>query len=133
MTLEQKKAHILRCVELGMDFYKCCICAACTEAEVDLLSKDEKFKKEVKEKYILEEYNLLLKHNAALEIAKMKGNAKPIEWRLGLLDPKKYGNKIDIGLKGAMSVASFDIELTDDEEKEYRKRINDMFGENFIN
>ena len=94
-----KKDHILRCIDLGMDFYRSCVCSACTEEEIDLLNKDEEFQKEIKERYALQEYNFLMKHNVALEVAKNKGNSKPIEWRLGILNPKKYFPTCEIATK----------------------------------
>ena len=133
MTIGMKKDHILRCTDLGMDFYRSCVCSACTEEEIDLLNKDEEFQKEIKERYALQEYNFLMKHNVALEIAKNKGNSKPIEWRLGILNPKKYGPKIDIKSESFVGVTSFDVDLDPKEEAAYKKRIKDMFGNDFIN
>lgn len=93
MELKQKKEHVLRCIKLGMDIYKAYIVAECTEEEVDLLNNDDKFQNIIIQRQALQEYDLLLKHNVAMDLAEKKGNAKPIEWRLKILNPEKYDKK----------------------------------------
>lgn len=90
MELNQKKDCILRCIKLGMDWYESCIVAECTEPEIELLESDIAFQKLIEQKQAIQEYEWLLAHNVAMDIAKKKGNTKPIEWRLAKLNPNKY-------------------------------------------
>jgi hypothetical protein len=93
MTLEQKKEHILRCIKLGMELYRAELVAECTDEEIMLIEKDEIFMKKIQQRYALQEYELLLKHNTALDLAKSRGNATPIQWRLSKLNPSKWDSK----------------------------------------
>lgn len=134
MDIDSKKEHIMRCIDLGMDFFKSCLSSGCTDEEIEKLELDESFQKQVEIKYSLAEYNLLMKHNTALEVAKMKGNATPIQWRLDKLNPKKYGNKtsLDVNSKGKLDLFSFDIPLEKKQEIAYKQRMKDVFGEEFV-
>jgi len=93
MTFEQKKDHIIRCVKLGMELYRAELVSECTLEEIELLDKDKDFLKRIDQQYAIEEYALLTKHNVALEIAKTRGNASPIQWKLGKLNPKRWDSK----------------------------------------
>lgn len=95
MTLEQKKEHSLRCIKLGMDIADSLFIAECTDEEMDKLLEDEAYLNQVKLVQKLEEMALLKKHNIALQIGIQRGNTKPIEWRLGKLNARKWGPKIE--------------------------------------
>jgi hypothetical protein len=95
MELDQKKNHIIRCVKLGMQFYESALVATCTDEEIEVLSEDAAFQQKVKITQAIQEEQLLLKHDVALEIAKQKGNSKPIEWRLSKLN-KRYENSTKV-------------------------------------
>lgn len=93
MTLKQKRELVFTFIDLGMGLYEAYLCSSCTIEETELLDTDENFQREVKTKYALMEVNLLRKHDTAIDIAALKGNASPIQWRLDKLNPKKYGSK----------------------------------------
>lgn len=132
MSLETKKEYILQCMDLGMDFLKACLCSDCTEEEIETLENDSSFQRDIDIKIAISEKNLLRKHNTALEIAKTKGNATPIQWRLSKLNPDKYENKNPLELKGFLGVANFDVELDEEDNEKYKKRLKDVFGEDFV-
>jgi len=93
MTIEQKKEHILRCVKLGMELYRAELVSECTLEEIELIENDKLFLKRIEQQYAIEEYSLLTKHNVALNIAQSRGNASPIQWKLGKLNPKRWDTK----------------------------------------
>jgi len=93
MTLEQKKEHILRCVKLGMELYKAELISECTLEETELIEEDKLFLKRIEQQYAISEYELLTKHNTVLSLAESKGNAGPIQWKLGKLNPKRWDSK----------------------------------------
>ena len=93
MNLRNKKEHVLRCIRLGMDLYQAEILAECTVEEIEYLDKDEDFQLLVKQEAILEEYQLLEKHEIAMEIALSRGNTMAIQWKLEKLNPKKWGKE----------------------------------------
>jgi len=91
MTLEQKKEHILRCVKLGMELFKAELVAECAPDEIEAFEKDPVFMEDVERAYAIEEFNLLQKHQTALSIAIMSGRANPVQWKLGKINPKRWG------------------------------------------
>jgi len=93
MTLNQKKEHILRCIKLGMGLYKAQLVSECTELEIVLLEEDKVFLKEIEQQYAISEYELLIKHNTAIDISKSRGNANPIQWKLSKLNPEQWASK----------------------------------------
>lgn len=93
MELKEKKQHIIRCIKLGMSLFKAQLISECTDEEITILNNDEIFLNRIEQQYAIEEYALLLKHNSAIEIARDKGNANPIQWRLAKLNPDDWDSK----------------------------------------
>lgn len=132
MELVDKKEHILRCIDLGLSFFKSCLCAECTEEEIEILEKDTQFQKNIEIKKSISEYNLLRKHDTALEVAKMKGNATPIQWRLSILDPGKYGDRLSLDAREKVDLVKFDIPLDDKQKKDYEDRVMQALGKDVL-
>ncbi len=91
MELEQKKEHVIRCIKLGMTFDDSLFVSECTDKEMEELSKSEEFLHTIKLHQKLQEMDLLKQHNIAMEIAVTRGNTKPIEWKLGILNKNRWG------------------------------------------
>ena len=95
MNLIKKKEHILRCVRLGMELFRAELVAECTEKEIEKLEEDEEFRQQVEQHYALEEYNLLVKHNNAMNVAIMTGRTSAIQWKLERLNPRRWSSGED--------------------------------------
>ena len=93
MNLEEKKAHILRCTKLGMDFFSAALIAECTDEELNVLDNDSIFNHRILIGNAIEEERLLNKHNSAMTVAADKGQAAPIQWKLERLNPRRWGSK----------------------------------------
>ncbi len=93
MELEQKKEHALRCIRLGMSLEDSLFISECTVEEMDMLEQDDQFLTSVERQQKLEEMALLKQFNIASEIAVSRGSTKPLEWKLGLLNSKRYSSK----------------------------------------
>ena len=96
MELKQKIEHTIRCIKLGMTLEDSLFIAECTDEEMETLYTDEKFLHKVKLHQKIEEMNLLKQHNIAMEIATAKGNTKPIEWKLGIMNKNRWGSKLKV-------------------------------------
>ena len=70
--------------------------AECTDEEMEDLYTDEVFLRKVKLHQKLQEMDLLKQHNIAMEIATSRGNTKPIEWKLGILNKNRWGSKLQV-------------------------------------
>lgn len=97
MELQDRKEHVLRSIQLGLDLYSACILAGCTEEETELLEADQEFNKRVLYERKKEELALLRDHSTARGIAAEKGNTKPIEWMLEKLNPEQWGKAREAG------------------------------------
>ena len=69
-----------------------CILSICA---IDQDNNEYAFLNEAKDEALIEsgEYDLLIKHNTALEIAALRGTTNPIQWKLGKLNPKRWDSK----------------------------------------
>lgn len=92
MTFEHKKEHVLRCVRLGMELFRAQLVAECTPEEIERMESDPSFLAKVEQQYAVEEYDLLKKHSTAMEIAIAAGKTAAIQWKLGKLNPIRWGN-----------------------------------------
>ena len=93
MSLANKMEHILRCIKLGMELFKAEMVAECTPEEMEVIEKDEDFMVLVAQQYAMEEYDLLKKHSMAMEIATTRGNASAAQWKLGKINPGRWGSR----------------------------------------
>jgi hypothetical protein len=91
VELSEKKEHILRCIQLGMDVYSSQIIAQCTEDEVEKLKDDEEFNNKILFYQKLQERDLLKQHGEAALIAGLKGSTHAFEWILEKLNPERFG------------------------------------------
>ena len=96
VELNQKIEHAIRCIKLGMTLEDSLFIAECTDDEMETLYDDEAFLRKVKLHQKLEEMDLLKQHNIAMEIATSRGNTKPIEWKLGIMNNKRWGSKLQV-------------------------------------
>lgn len=98
MELDNKKNHIIRCIQLGMDVYSAEIIAQCTVEEMDQLSNDEDFNNQILFYQKYQEQELLQQHKEASLIAGLKGNTHGFEWMLEKINPDKFGRNGSIDL-----------------------------------
>lgn len=101
MTIQEKKAYILRLIKLGMEPYKVYMLTECTDAEVAALEADEPFQRQLTVEGYLIEKDLLDKLHSAIELNSAEGGTTEIRWLLERLSPKRFGNRttIDEGIK----------------------------------
>lgn len=111
MTFEQKKEHILRCVRLGMELYQAALMSACTPDEITILENDIEFKQKIEVQHALEEYDLLQKHNVAIETASFKGNASPIQWKLSRINKNRWDNGKESDTTSSINPSELTINL----------------------
>ena len=98
MTLLEKKEHIIRCIKLGMELFRAMLVAGCTEKEIELIEKDIEFNELVKQYHALEEYNLLMKHKTAMDVAAVSGRTNAIQWKLERINPDRWSTAEDKGI-----------------------------------
>ena len=96
MELNTKKEHIKRCVKLGMTRIDAYICSECSEKEIEELSLDIEFQKSLDVVEKVAEYELLMKHNNAMEIQLAEGKTKALEWKLAHTNPSRWESKKSI-------------------------------------
>ena len=91
MTLVNKKEHILRCIQLGMELFKAELVAECTEEEMDEIANDEHFAEIVEQYQAIHEYDLLTKHQTAMDIQISTGRSGAVQWKLEKINPGRWG------------------------------------------
>lgn len=92
-TISEKKDHIYNIVFTGLSLSRAFILAGCTPSEQDKIRRDKKFMSLIKYRYAEKELELLEQHDKAMAVAASKGITRPIEWRLAVLNPEKFGQK----------------------------------------
>ena len=126
MELADKKEHVFRCIQLGMDTYSSKIVAQCTVEEIEELEQDDAFNERVIFIQKLEERDLLQQHSEASLIAGTKGNTHGFEWRLERMNPDQYGKKPNsITVNQNVGV---NVELTEEEKKQFEENMNSVIG-----
>jgi hypothetical protein len=93
MELDEKKEHVLRFVKLGLDLYGACICAECTDEEIEVVESDPVFLKKVEVCNIIAEKDLLEKYEIAMRVATNSGKTEPIKWMLEKVNPNRWSDK----------------------------------------
>lgn len=111
MELEKKIEHVVRCVKLGMTLDDSLFLAECTDKEIETLYNSDEFLREIKLHQKLEEMNLLRQHNTAMEISASRGNAKPIEWKLGILNKNRWGSRLQVEGAGDLIPKTVNVTL----------------------
>lgn len=109
-----KKAHILRVLPLGIDFFTACTQAGLTLEEIEILEDDKDFKSEIDHVKGREEERLLnLYKEIAEERSKVKLDHTAIMDLLSLLNPNKYGNNKSIDADLENKLDSIEIIIPD--------------------
>jgi len=118
MTFQAKKEQIFRFFRLGIEIYQAEILAGCSVEEIELLDNDEHFKLQLQEEEILEEYELLEKHQDGMNIALKRGNTSAVQWKLEKLNPNKWGSqKQKVDVEFGKLVIKYEAVSPEDEEK----------------
>lgn len=91
MVSEERQEQVLNLIILGMSLPKSCYVVECSDDEIEWMQNDETFQRKMSCEKARLERDLLISHDRARAIAEQKGNTKPTEWRLRILDPEKYG------------------------------------------
>lgn len=116
--LEGKKARIASAISVGMSLSKAFIVSGCTIEECQYFEKDVSLQRILTFTTAKAELDILEQHKTARGIAASKGNAAPLQWMLGKLDPRWADNGTKSGLppdNGGRDI-EFDItKMTDDE------------------
>lgn len=92
-TLESKKTIALQAVKLGMDEEKALLFAEIDEEEMDLVKADTFFVRRLAHCVVQEEHDLLEQFDDVMEESAKKGFSSDIRWKLGILNPKRYGTR----------------------------------------
>ncbi len=127
MELVEKKEHIIRCIQLGMDLYSSQIISQCTEDELAQIEKDTTFNQEVLFTQKMQERDLLRQHSEASLIAGCKGNTHGFEWRLERMNPELFGKRPSSIVNVNQNV-SIDTELTEEEKKQFEENMKSIIG-----
>lgn len=95
-----------------MEYEKALILSECTDADELSLESDTLFQKELEVSLAQEEARMLQYHRKACQIAAMKGSTTGMQWKLGKMNPDKWGEKkIDVVLPSKLVIDSDDKEL----------------------
>lgn len=81
----------MRCVKLGMHWYRAAMVAECTEEEMEALEQSPEFQKKVNAREAIQEMQLLEKHKSAMDEAAIRGSAGAIQWKLERINPSRWG------------------------------------------
>jgi hypothetical protein len=90
---DKKRDLILRCVKLGMEWYRAALIAECTEEELEFIESDPTLLRKFKAYEAIEEMRLLEKHEIAIEEGIYKGNASAVQWKLERINPDRWSAK----------------------------------------
>ena len=91
MTIVQKKEHILRCVKLGMELFQAELVAECSVEDIDKIEEDKSFLREVKNYYAYAEFDLLERHETAMNNQLIEGKTSAAQWKLERMNPTRWG------------------------------------------
>lgn len=123
--LTDKQQKVLELVKLGMSMYKAQLIAGCDDDEMSSMNNDAYFSSRVELAKAHKEHELLNLHDEAIQNAIVRGDAKPIQWRLEKLDPEQYGKVVSTQLSGSLNTnltGNVNIDTLSDDEK---KSLND--------
>lgn len=109
MVPDEKRSLILRCVKLGMEWYRAALIAELTDEELEELENDTVFLRKVKSHEALEEMRLLEKHEDAMIEGVAKGNASAVQWKLERINPDRWsaksgGSAIPLDIGGEVTI-----------------------------
>lgn len=93
MNLDQKKEHVIRCVRLGMDLVSAALVAECTADELDEIESDETFIRLIDIYAAIEERDLIVKFNRAMEDELHSGKTHAVRWKLERVNPRRWGQR----------------------------------------
>lgn len=89
--LNKKRDLIIDAIQVGMGIGKAYIYAQCTSEEIEILQKDSAFQRRISYNYAQYEKDLLDLHSASMFLAAKRGNPGPTQWKLGKLNPSRWG------------------------------------------
>lgn len=91
--LASKKTIALQAIRLGMDEERALLFAEIDENEMAVVKEDNFFMQRLKHVALLEEHELLEKFDSVMEESAKKGFSSDIRWKLGIINPKRYGTR----------------------------------------
>lgn len=110
--LQSKKDFIINCIQLGMGFDKACIVAEIPKESIKQLREDSDLIRDIEVQEADHERRLLEKYNLVIDEAINRGNSKPLEWMLGIVNPERYSPKADVvPITGSLVITKDDKNL----------------------
>lgn len=94
MNYADKKRFVLEYIRLGVDFYDAALVHGCSDEEIESLSQDMEFERQVRIAKVDGEALLLRKLDDVMEFNAAKGISVEVRWKLEKMYPSKYGTKI---------------------------------------
>jgi hypothetical protein len=91
-TFEEKKQLVIRYLPLGMSLEDAMFYAEMTENEIERAQADEVFDRKVRYKLLSEQERLLKKFDEIIQNNAAENKSGDLLYKLGLLDPKRFGN-----------------------------------------
>ena len=76
---------------MGMELINAELVAECSIKEIEKIEKDKEFMDSVDRQYAVQEFELLKKHNMAMDIAVCRGQANAVQWKLGKINRQRWG------------------------------------------
>jgi len=105
MTLETKKKIIYNTIKTGMELKRAFLLAECSDEDIEQIESDEEFMTKIDKYQVYAERKMLELHAKACQIAATKGNTTGMQWKLGKLNPDRWGEKkTDILIPGKLVI-----------------------------
>ena len=93
MDIEGKKNHILRCVKLGMELLQAELVAECSVEDIEKIEEDKSFLRQVKNYFAYAEFDLLERHEKAMNNQLVEGKTAAAQWKLERINPRRWGKE----------------------------------------
>jgi hypothetical protein len=103
LTLEEKQQLVLRYIPLGMSLEDAMFYSEMTDEDIDATEADERFSLKTRRASLDEQHRLLSAFDDAMELNLREGKTGELRYKLGLLNPKRFGDisqKASSGEKG---------------------------------
>ena len=110
-TFEEKKQLVMRYLPLGMALEDAMFYAEMTEEEIERAQNDEVFERKVRYKLISEQERLLKMFDSIVENNAKESKSGDLLYKLGLLDPKRFGNTAQKAAAGAVPSGGIGINI----------------------
>jgi hypothetical protein len=128
IDLVHKKELVLRYLPLGMSLKDAMYYSEMTEDEIEECDLDENFQRKVRFKTLAEEERLLNMFDGAMNSNAREGKTGDLRYKLGLLNPKRYGDiaqKATLGSDGGGLALNINITSKSSSLKQDNVEINE--------